>query len=119
MKDYTTLSVFLVFLLLWTSTPTSAEPDLVFVHITDVHLCDEDLKNSYYGAAKDVDPVALFDQAVAEIEKINPDFVVDTGDSVANADKRNASSSRELFDLYTGSSLFHVGKLNLSFPVLR
>jgi 3',5'-cyclic AMP phosphodiesterase CpdA len=103
MKDYTTLSVFLVFLLLWTSTPTSAEPDLVFVHITDVHLCDEDLKNSYYGAAKDVDPVALFDQAVAEIEKINPDFVVDTGDSVANADKRNASSSRELFDLYTSA----------------
>jgi len=103
MKDYTKLLVLLVFLILWTSTPTSAEPDLVFIHFTDVHLCDEDFKNSYYGAAKDVDPVALFDQAVAEIVEINPDFVVDTGDSVANADKRNVSSSRELFDLYTSA----------------
>jgi Icc protein len=103
MKDYTKLSVLLVFLILWTSTPTSAEPDLVFVQITDVHLCDEDFKNSYYGSAKDVDPVALFGQAVAEIVDINPDFVVDTGDSVANADKRNTSSSRELFDLYTSA----------------
>lgn len=84
--------------------PALAEPDLVFVQMTDVHLCDEEFKNSYYGAAKDIDPVAFFYQAVAEIVEINPDFVVDTGDCVANADKRNASSAKELFDLYTSAT---------------
>jgi hypothetical protein len=104
MADRIKFSVFLAVVVLWTSTLTLAVQDVVFVHITDVHLCDEEFKNSYYGAANDVDPVALFDQAVAEIADINPDFVVDTGDSVANADKRNASSSKELFDLYTSAT---------------
>lgn len=97
------LSMCLAIAILWTSMLALAEPDLVFVHTTDVHLCDEEFKDSYYGAAKDIDPVALFDQAVNEILEINPNFIIDTGDCVANADKRNVSSSRELYGLYTSA----------------
>jgi DNA/RNA endonuclease YhcR with UshA esterase domain len=103
MNDCIKISIYFAIVITWISMLALAEPDLVFVHTTDVHLCDEEFKNSYYGAAKDIDPVALFDQAVAEIIEINPNFVIDTGDCVANADKRNASSSKELYDLYTSA----------------
>jgi len=87
MNDRIKLLVLLAVMVLWTSTPALAEPDLVFVHMTDVHLCDEEFKNSYYGTARDIDPVATLDQAVEDIMVIKPDFVVNTGDLVSNADK--------------------------------
>ena len=63
--------------------PCVAAEEVVFVHITDVHLCDADFAESYYGAGADVDPPAFFGETIAEIGPINPDFVVCTGDLVA------------------------------------
>ncbi len=47
--------------------PYAAAEDVVFVHITDVHLCDADFAESYYGAGADVDPPAFFVETIAEI----------------------------------------------------
>ena len=62
--------------------PYAAAEELVFVHMTDVHLCDADFAKSYYGASADADPPAFFGETITEIGSINPDFVVCTGDLV-------------------------------------
>jgi hypothetical protein len=80
--------------------PAAAAEELVFVHMTDVHLCDADFAESYYGASADVDPPAFFSETIAEIRSINPEFVVDTGDLVAAADKFGPERAEEWFTLY-------------------
>jgi|LGVF01.1.fsa_nt_gb DNA/RNA endonuclease YhcR with UshA esterase domain/predicted MPP superfamily phosphohydrolase len=83
--------------------PYAAAEELVFVHMTDVHLCDADFAKSYYGASADADPPAFFGETITEIGSINPDFVVCTGDLVAAADKFGPETAEVWFTLYNDS----------------
>jgi predicted MPP superfamily phosphohydrolase len=70
-------------------SPGKATDEFVFVQITDVHI--------------DTVPerVALFQQDVAEINNIDPAFVIDTGDLVSRADEVNIAQATQWFDAYS------------------
>jgi len=70
-------------------TPEKDTDEFVFVQITDAHI--------------DTVPehVALFEQDVAEINNIDPVFVIDTGDLVSRANEVTIAEATQWFDVYS------------------
>lgn len=69
--------------------PQKDVEEFAFVQITDIHL---DTREEH---------VALFEQAIDEINEVAPAFVVATGDLVWKADEATISEAREWFDTYS------------------
>ena len=82
-------------------TPEKNTQQFTFVQITDIHL---DAVEEHR---------AFVEKAVDEINKIDPDFVVATGDLVLNAEAVTISQAKEWFDIYANSIS------NLDMPVFN
>jgi len=72
-----------------TPSPGKAIDDFVFVQITDIHIDTV------------AEHVALFQQDVAEINDIDPVFVIATGDLVLGGDTATISQATQWFDVYS------------------
>jgi hypothetical protein len=68
--------------------PEKNRDEFVFVQITDIHIDTEQ------------DHIAIFEQAIDEINDIAPAFVIATGDLVLRGDEVTVSQAREWFDTY-------------------
>jgi len=79
-------------------TPNKDSKQFTFVQITDIHL---DVVEEHR---------IFFEKTIREINKINPAFVVTTGDLVLEADTVTISQAKEWYDIY--SSL--ISKFNMS-----
>jgi hypothetical protein len=68
--------------------PDKATDEFAFIQITDVHI--------------DSIPehISLFQQDVAEINNINPTFVIDTGDLISRGDEVSIAQANEWFEVY-------------------
>lgn len=71
--------------------PEKNGDEFVFVQITDIHLDTEG------------EHIAIFEQAIEELNDIAPAFVVATGDLVLRGDEATISQAREWFDTYVFS----------------
>ena len=69
--------------------PEKDKDEFVFVQITDIHIDTEE------------DHIAIFEQAIDEINEIAPAFVIATGDMVLKGDEVTISQAREWFDTYS------------------
>jgi len=83
--------------------PVSSAKEVTFVHMTDVHLCETEFAEGYYDTSPGTDPLVFFNEMIDEIKSLNPDFVVDTGDLVAVADKFGPEIAERWFMLYNKS----------------
>ena len=70
-------------------SPQKASTEFVFVQITDIHLDTA------------VEHLALFEQAIEEVNEIAPAFVVATGDLVSSGDTATISQASQWFDAYS------------------
>ena len=72
-------------------TPEKNTQQFTFVQITDIHLdAIEEHK-------------VFFEKAIREINKINPAFVIATGDLVLEAERVTISQAKEWYDIYSSS----------------
>ncbi len=72
-------------------TPEKNTQQFTFVQITDIHLdAIEEHK-------------VFFEKAIREINKINPAFVIATGDLVLEAERATISQAKEWYDIYSDS----------------
>ena len=71
------------------AAPGKGGDEFVFVQITDIHLDGEE------------EHMAIFEQAISEINDIAPDFVIATGDLVRQADEATIPQAGEWFDAYS------------------
>ena len=71
------------------STPEKAKDEFAFVQITDIHIDTEQAH------------IAIFEQAIDEINDIAPAFVIATGDLVLKGDEVVIAQAREWFDTYS------------------
>ena len=69
--------------------PEKDKDEFVFVQITDIHIDTEQAH------------IAIFEQAIDEINDIAPAFVIATGDLVLKGDEVAVSQAREWFDIYS------------------
>ncbi len=69
--------------------PEKDRDEFVFVQITDIHI---DTKEEH---------IAIFEQAIDEINDIAPAFVIATGDLVLKGDEVVIPQAREWFDIYS------------------
>jgi len=70
--------------------PEKLTDEFTFVQITDIHIDSIPER------------IALFEQDVAEINDINPPFVIDTGDLVSRGDEVSIAQANEWFEVYDG-----------------
>lgn len=66
--------------------PEKDSSEFTFAQITDVHL--------------DADHLSDFNEIIAELNRLSPDFVVATGDLVARGDKAAVAEAEEWFNMY-------------------
>ncbi|HEY48830.1 MAG TPA: hypothetical protein G4O13_02135 [Dehalococcoidia bacterium] len=69
-------------------TPEKATEEFTFVQITDIHIDSIPER------------ISLFQQDVAEINDIDPPFVIDTGDLVSRGDEVSIAQANEWFEVY-------------------
>ena len=83
-------------------TPDKDSKQFTFVQITDIHL-DAVEEHSIF-----------FEKAIREINKINPAFVIATGDLVLEAERVTISQAKEWYDIYSGLiSNFNMSVFNM------
>lgn len=82
--------------------PDKDSKQFTFVQITDIHL---DALEEHR---------IFFEEAVREINKINPAFVIATGDLVLEAERVTISQAKEWYDIYSGLiSTFNIPVFNM------
>ena len=53
--------------------PVSSAKEVIFIHMTDVHLCETEFAEGYYDTSPGTDPLAFFNEMIDEIKSLNPD----------------------------------------------
>ncbi|MEA2087421.1 MAG: metallophosphoesterase [Candidatus Caldatribacteriota bacterium] len=82
--------------------PDKDSKQFTFVQITDIHLDAVEEHRIF------------FEEAVREINKINPAFVIATGDLVLEAERVTISQAKEWYDIYSGLiSTFNIPVFNM------
>lgn len=82
--------------------PDKDSKQFTFVQITDIHLDAIEEHRSF------------FEKAIREINKINPAFVIATGDLVLEAERVTISQAKEWYDIYSGLiSTFNIPVFNM------
>jgi len=83
-------------------TPEKNAQQFTFVQITDIHLDAIEEHRSF------------FEKAIREINKINPAFVIATGDLLLEAERVTISQAKEWYDIYSGLiSTFNIPVFNM------
>ncbi len=82
--------------------PDKDSKQFTFVQITDIHLDAIEEHRSF------------FEKAIREINKINPAFVIATGDLLLEAERVTISQAKEWYDIYSGLiSTFNIPVFNM------
>jgi len=75
----------------------TADNDIFFIHLADIHLCNDSEVKEVFGGT--VPPVTTTKKAVNEVINFKPEVVVQTGDIVALADKYDLDTCERWYNL--------------------
>ncbi|WP_456418737.1 metallophosphoesterase family protein, partial [Methanocaldococcus infernus] len=93
-------SKYLIYMLLsiiLLSPAFAEENSIFFVHIADIHLCNDSEVGKVFGGS--IPPVTTMKNMVKEILALHPDVVVQTGDIVALADRYDLDTDQRWYEL--------------------
>ncbi|ADG13435.1 metallophosphoesterase [Methanocaldococcus infernus ME] len=89
--------IYIIFSIILLSPAFAEENSIFFVHMADIHLCNDSEVNKIFGGS--IPPVTTMKSMVKEILAFHPDTVVQTGDIVALADRYDLDTDQRWYEL--------------------